>query len=64
MNVTSSALGKIRNEYILSGVEFRWKNHLENLSIDGSVRNLNKLRHENADWINETQDGDSITDCC
>jgi hypothetical protein len=56
----------MRNEYILVllGVEFRWKNHLENLSIDGSVRNHKKLGHKDADWINEAQDGDPITDCC
>jgi hypothetical protein len=36
----------------------------ENLSVDGSIRNLNKVEHEDADWINEAQDWDTMTDCC
>ena len=40
------------------------KKHLENLSVGGSVRNLKKLGQEDADWINEVQDGDPMTDSC
>jgi len=40
------------------------KNNLENLSVDGSIRNLNKLGHEDANWIYEVEGGDTLTDCC
>jgi len=45
-------------------VEVRLKNNLENLSVAGSIRNLNKLGHEDADWIYEVEGGDPMTDCC
>lgn len=64
MSLAGSTRGEMRNEFILLGVEVRLKKHLENLSVDGSTRNLNKLGHEGADWINEVQDGDPMTDCC
>jgi hypothetical protein len=54
----------MRNECVLLGVEVRLKNRLENLSVDGSIRNLTKVGHEDADWIDEAQDGDRMTDCC
>jgi hypothetical protein len=54
----------MRNEYIFLGVEVRLKNYLENLSVDGNIRNPSKVGHEDADWINEVQDGDPMTHCC
>jgi len=64
LSLTGSTLGEMRNKYLLLGVEVRLKNNLKNLSVDGSVRNLNKVRHGVANWINEVQGGDPMTDCC
>ena len=37
---------------------------METLSVDGSKMNLNKIGHEDVDWINLAQDGDPISGCC